>query len=203
MKTGSTDGPNVIRNIDITLGGTESVDNDFGEAKLATISGHVYHDEDNDGNRDAGEDPISGVMIRIIPVDTVTPQQEVIVYTDANGYTTRRLLLAGTGHSNRADQLLLRDHLLSVDMLRKLDQALKLRAHYSDSARDPVSRLWSSDGSIEHFHQYYLSRVSVEYDDYSGVLVVEAQAYDPRTARAITAALAPSSVSRSSSSMRR
>lgn len=96
VKTGSTDGPNVIRNIDITLGGTESVDNDFGEARLATISGHVYHDKDNDGNRDAGEDPISGVMIRIIPVDTVTPQQEVIVYTDANGYFEATGLAPGT-----------------------------------------------------------------------------------------------------------
>lgn len=135
---------------------------------------------------------VAAVYWLLIASDRYVSQAHVLIErTDLTGGQTMDFasLLAGTGHSNRADQLLLRDHLLSVDMLRKLDQALKLRAHYSDSARDPVSRLWSSDGSIEHFHQYYLSRVSVEYDDYSGVLVVEAQAYDPRTARAITAML--------------
>lgn len=96
VRTGATDGPNIIRAIDITMGGTESVDNDFGEAKLATISGHVYHDRDNDGVRDAGEEPIAGVMIRIIPVDTVTPQDSIVVYTDANGFFQATGLSPGT-----------------------------------------------------------------------------------------------------------
>jgi capsular polysaccharide transport system permease protein len=52
-----------------------------------------------------------------------------------------------------------------------------------------LSRLWSKDGPIENFHKYYLSRVSVEYDDNSGVLMIEAQAFDPRTAHAITTML--------------
>ncbi len=94
-------------------------------------------------------------------------------------------LLGGAAGGNRSDQLLLRDHLLSVDMLRKLDAALDLRAHYSDSQRDPLSRLWFKDASIEWFHRHYLSRVSIELDEYAGVLVVKAQAYDAVTAQAI------------------
>lgn len=98
-------------------------------------------------------------------------------------------LLGAVGGGDHADQLLLRDHLLSVDMLRKLDGELHLRAHYSDPSRDPLSRLWPADAGIEAFHDHYLGRVSVEYDDYAGVLVIKAQGYDPRTAQAITAAL--------------
>jgi len=98
-------------------------------------------------------------------------------------------LLAGAGNGSRADQLLLRDHLLSIDMLRKLDQALGLRAHYSDSGRDPLSRMWFEDASIEWFHRHYLQRVQVEFDDYAGVLVIKAQAYDPNMAQRITTLL--------------
>jgi capsular polysaccharide transport system permease protein len=94
-------------------------------------------------------------------------------------------LLAGTG-GNRRDELLLRDYLLSLDMLRKLDARLGLRAHYSDRARDPLTRMWAKDVADEWFHQYYLSRVSVELDEYSGVLVIKAQGFNAKTAQAIT-----------------
>lgn len=97
-------------------------------------------------------------------------------------------LLGGAG-GNRADQLLLRDYLLSVDMLKKLDAALNLRAHYSDSKRDPLSRMWFKDTPIEKFHRYYLSRVSVEFDDYAGVLMLKVEGYDAQTAHAIAALL--------------
>lgn len=95
-------------------------------------------------------------------------------------------LLTGVSGGSRGDQLLLRDHLLSVDMLKKLDDKLGLRAHYSDGARDPFSRMWSASNSLELFHRHYLSRVSIEFDDYAGVLVIRAQAYDPEKARAVT-----------------
>lgn len=98
-------------------------------------------------------------------------------------------LLAGVGSGNRADQLLLRDHLMSVDMLKKLDESLNLRAHYADRSRDPLSRMWFQAASIEWFYSHYLSRVSIEIDDYAGVLVIAAQGYDPKTAHAITSLL--------------
>lgn len=94
------------------------------------------------------------------------------------------MLIAGAAGANRADQLLLREYLLSVDMLKKLDAELNLRAHYSDERYDLLSRMWLQD--MEWFHRHYLSRVSIEYDDYAGVLRVNAQAYDPETAQAVS-----------------
>lgn len=94
-------------------------------------------------------------------------------------------LLGNAASSSRSDQMLMRDYLLSVDMLKKLDAALKLREHYSDSRRDLVSRMWFKEPSIEWFHRHFLTRVSVEFDDYSGVLVVKTQGYDKKTAQAI------------------
>jgi capsular polysaccharide transport system permease protein len=98
-------------------------------------------------------------------------------------------LLSGSGSANRADQLLLRDHLLSVDMLAKLDATLGLRNHYSDSRRDILSRMWDEKISMEWFHRHYLSRVSIEFDDYAGLLIIRAQGYDPKTAHAVASAL--------------
>jgi capsular polysaccharide transport system permease protein len=90
------------------------------------------------------------------------------------------------GGDSHQDQMLLRAHLLSVDMLRKLDKELGLREHYSASSHDLLSRMWAVDEPIEWFHKYLLSRVSVEYDDYSGVLLVNSQAFTPEMAQAIT-----------------
>lgn len=97
------------------------------------------------------------------------------------------MLFAGIAGVNRNDQLLLREYLLSVDMLKKLDAELNLKAHYGDTGRDWISRMWLTD--MEWFHRHYLSRVAVEYDDYAGVLRIRAQAYDSTTARAIADAL--------------
>lgn len=94
------------------------------------------------------------------------------------------VLIAGAAGANRADQLLLREYLLSVDMLKKLDAELHLRAHYSNENSDLLSRMWLQD--MEWFHRHYLSRVTIEYDDYAGVLHIESQAYDPETAQGIS-----------------
>jgi len=95
------------------------------------------------------------------------------------------LLGGGGGGGNRAEQLLLRSYLLSSDMMKKLDAKLHLRSHFGDQRHDPLSRM-STSASQEEFHRYYLSRISVEFDDYSGVLVIKVQAFDPKTAQAIT-----------------
>ena len=97
--------------------------------------------------------------------------------------------IGAVSSSSHVDQLLLRDYLLSVDMLKKLDAKLDLRAHFSDPRRDPISRMWLEDISLEWFHRHYLSRISVDFDDVAGTLVIRAQAYDPDTARAIVAML--------------
>jgi capsular polysaccharide transport system permease protein len=91
----------------------------------------------------------------------------------------------GGGGLNRPDQLLLREHLLSVDMMNKMDAAYDLRTHYNDTRRDIASRMWFQDASVEGFHRHYLSRVHVDFDDYAGVLRIRAEAYDPKMARNI------------------
>lgn len=98
-------------------------------------------------------------------------------------------ILGGGDSGRRAEQLLLRDYLLSVDVLKKLDLKLGLRSHYSSDQHDLISRMWSKDVSMERFFHYYQSRVSIEYDDYAGVLVIKTQGFDPKMAHDINVEL--------------
>jgi capsular polysaccharide transport system permease protein len=95
-------------------------------------------------------------------------------------------LIGGVSGANRADQLMMRDYLLSVGLLQKLDKELDLRSHFSHWRRDPFSKFLFADAPIEWLHRYYLSRVSVELNDYDGVLVVNVQAYTPEMSKAIS-----------------
>ncbi|MGO3713122.1 chain-length determining protein [Alcaligenes aquatilis] len=118
----------------------------------------------------------------------VSEANVIIRKTDSVGAPSFDLgmLVSGVATVDRANQLLLRDYLLSVDMLKKLDQSLDLRTHYSSSDHDLVSRMWFQDASLEWFHRHYLRRVEVEFDDFSGVLRIKVQAYSPEMAQAIT-----------------
>jgi capsular polysaccharide transport system permease protein len=98
-------------------------------------------------------------------------------------------LLGKSGLGNAIDQLLLRDYLLSIDMLKKLDAKLNLRAHYSDPRHDFLSRMSSPEVELEEFYDYFLERTSIEMDDYAGILVIKTQAFEPSMAHAITASL--------------
>ncbi|WP_416137646.1 chain-length determining protein [Halomonas sp. HK25] len=81
-----------------------------------------------------------------------------------------------TGAAGDKDLLLLREHLLSVDMLKRLQEELGFRRHYSEHG-DIFARLHDAAAPIEDLHQYYLRRVDVEMDEYAGVLNIEVQAY--------------------------
>ncbi|GAA3712578.1 capsule polysaccharide transporter [Oceanisphaera sediminis] len=85
-------------------------------------------------------------------------------------------LLKGAG--SHSDLLLLREHLLSTDMLNKVQARLPFREHYSQNG-DPLSRLWNAETPIEELHKYYKKRVSVTLDEYAGVLNIEVQAFTP------------------------
>jgi capsular polysaccharide transport system permease protein len=89
-----------------------------------------------------------------------------------------------SGSPQNKDILLLKDYLLSADMLRVLDARLDLRTHYTDSY-DVLSRMLYRNIQFEWFLGHYQGRTEAEFDEYSGLLLVRAQAYTPEMAHAI------------------
>lgn len=96
--------------------------------------------------------------------------------------------IMGGGGGNTQDLLLLREHLLSVDMLRRIDEELNFRDHYTEHG-DIFARLHNHDAPIEDLHKYYLRRVTVELDEYAGVLNVQVEGYTPEFAHQMTTLL--------------
>lgn len=74
----------------VFLDGVDLPNNDFGELKTTQLSGHVWHDANNDGVRDSSEDLIPDVLITLETADG--PLQTT---TDANGYYEFLNLLPG------------------------------------------------------------------------------------------------------------
>lgn len=98
-------------------------------------------------------------------------------------------LLGNGANTNRPDQLLLREYLLSKVVLKKLDDQFDLRQHYANPNQDFASRLWNEKASLEKLHLYFLRRVSIELDEYSSVLKINVEAYDADYALKINQAL--------------
>lgn len=149
----------------------------------------------------ARRNPLMAVVIAVIVVSAIywlliaTPryvsESHVIVQqTDLSAGVPSDLAsaLMDAGAGDAGDQLLLRDYLLSKGMMQQLNADLDLRAHWSQGWVDPITRLWFGH-TDEDLHEYYLDRISVEYDEYDGVIVITAEAFDPETAQAITSAM--------------
>ncbi|MGM0855811.1 MAG: chain-length determining protein [Pseudomonadota bacterium] len=94
-------------------------------------------------------------------------------------------IMGSGGGGNTQDLLLLREHLLSVDMLRLLDEQLDIRQHYTEHG-DFFAKLRDPNAPIEDLHQYYLRRVEVELDEYAGVLNINVEGYTPEFAHDMT-----------------
>ena len=95
--------PNIIANIEVPLGGTAATEYNFCEVRPASLSGNVYHDVDDDGVRDPGEEGIANVLIQVTRVgakdgvasDPFANTDPIFVRTDANGFYEVDLLPPG------------------------------------------------------------------------------------------------------------
>lgn len=90
----------------------------------------------------------------------------------------------GTTAASREDQYMLQSHILSIDMLRQLNEKLELRNAYSSPDLDFVFRM-DRDASQEEFLDYYRRRIEVAVDDVSGLLTIRTQGFTPEIARAV------------------
>ncbi|NDY90901.1 Wzz/FepE/Etk N-terminal domain-containing protein [Ideonella livida] len=97
-------------------------------------------------------------------------------------------LIGGSASAAFGDMLSLNAYIHSSQMLQRLEERLQLRQHYESPAVDFVYRL-PKDAPAEKFLAYFVSRVDVHFDDLTGVLVVEAQAFDREMSRKLNQAI--------------
>jgi serine-aspartate repeat-containing protein C/D/E len=75
----------ILIDIEIPLGDTHGTNLDFAEAQPVEISGFVYHDRNNNGIKESGEEGIGGVDIQIVSITTIGAPISRTVRTAADG----------------------------------------------------------------------------------------------------------------------
>lgn len=92
---------------------------------------------------------------------------------NTNGLTA----LLGVPNTSTEDSHILKEYLVSRDMVEKLDKALNLRKEFT-VAKDPVFAL-KKDATIEELVEYFNQAVKVELDEKTMMLHVSSEAFSP------------------------
>lgn len=96
---------------------------------------------------------------------------------------TLGLLMPGIS-GNSQDAYLVVNYIQSLDMALYLDQELDLAAYYKSDRYDYFSRL-EVDASQEDYLEYYREHIGVSFDEITGIVSIEAQAFEPEFARSL------------------
>lgn len=97
-------------------------------------------------------------------------------------------LLGGASDSTAGDSEMLFEYLQSQPLVQVIDRKVDLEKIYNRPGADPVFRL-GHDVPIEDLVWYWNQAVTVSYDSSSGIIYVEARAFDPDDARTIAQAV--------------
>ena len=98
------------------------------------------------------------------------------------------LLLGASNPSSAEDSLYLKEYINSPDMLMALDKRLNFHQAFSQSGWDLFFHL-PADATTEEFLDYYRSRISIAYDEKSGLLNIQTQGFTPEFAQAFNHAV--------------
>ncbi|GEM_PF-4153129 len=98
-------------------------------------------------------------------------------HQDASGMMLGDAALLGASGANQQDLHLIREYILSPNLLETLDQELGLRATYSSSSVLPPQRL-DSDASFHAFLEHYRSLLKITIDTTSSIMTLEIEGYD-------------------------
>ncbi|MDR1554518.1 MAG: capsule biosynthesis protein, partial [Campylobacteraceae bacterium] len=85
--------------------------------------------------------------------------------------------IVGINTNSKEDTLYLREYIHSLDMLKLLEQKIDIRHMYSKEKLDLIYRFYNFLPQ-ENFLEYYQNRVAIAYDDMSGLLKINVEAFE-------------------------
>ncbi len=114
-----------------------------------------------------------------------TKSEFLILEADATGGSALGGLLSGTQFATNQDAIAVQSYLMSRDAMKRLDQDMGYKAHYTQDHIDPIKRL-PPDASDEAAYKIYKRNVKIGYDPTEGVVRMEVIAADPQTSAAFS-----------------
>jgi len=126
---------------------------------------------------------IASIYYGFFAVDRYVSDSQVVVRqagsnTGAQQVPGLSMLIGGVNPASREETLYLRQFIDSPDMLAILQKQLNWSAHYSAQWRDPLYWI-GEEVPMEELLKYYRRLVKVRYDELTGLLTVEVQAFSP------------------------
>ncbi|VDH08801.1 ABC transporter permease [Bordetella trematum] len=94
------------------------------------------------------------------------------------------VMMNGLNPASREETLYLREYLTSQDMLDILQKKLNWVAHYEGRWRDPLYFLWPGS-SQEDILDYYRRMVTAHFDEQTGLLSIDVQAFSAEFAQEV------------------
>ncbi len=115
-------------------------------------------------------------------VDRFVSSSQVVVRQDGNNQAAQvpglATLLTGTNPASREETLYLREYITSMDMMLLLEDRVHWIEQYA-AQRSDVFFWLNKDAEREDLLSYYQRMVSAHYDETTGLLRVEVQAFTP------------------------
>jgi capsular polysaccharide transport system permease protein len=118
-------------------------------------------------------------------VDRFVSSAQVVVRQEGNNPGAQLpglgILLSGSNSASRQETLYLREYIVSMEMMQALEERLHWIEQYTQQRNDPFFWL-IADTPREDLLNYYQRMVSAHYDETTGLLKVEVQAFSPELA---------------------
>ncbi|MFK5667245.1 ABC transporter permease [Pseudomonas shirazica] len=125
---------------------------------------------------------LAGVYYGIFAVDRFVSSAQVVVRQDGNNQGAQMpglaTLLTGTNPASREETLYLREYITSMDMMLLLEDKVQWIEQFA-AQRSDVFFWLDKDAPREDLLKYYQRMVSAHYDETTGLLRVEVQAFTP------------------------
>ncbi|WP_095165271.1 ABC transporter permease [Pseudomonas sp. Irchel 3H3] len=125
---------------------------------------------------------MAAIYYGIFAIDRYVSSAQVVVRQDGGNQGAAvpglATLLTGTNPASREETLYLREYIVSMDMMLLLEERLQWVELYSNQRSDVF--FWLNSGAErETLLKYYQRMVSAHYDETTGLLRVEVQAFTP------------------------
>ncbi|WPJ99480.1 ABC transporter permease [Pseudomonas putida] len=125
---------------------------------------------------------LAAVYYSVFAVDRYVSTAQVVVRQDGNNQGAQvpglATLLTGTNPASREETLYLREYITSMDMMLLLEQKVQWIEAYA-AQRSDIFFWLDNDAPREDLLKYYQRLVSAHYDETTGLLRVEVQAFTP------------------------
>lgn len=103
--------------------------------------------------------------------------------TDSTASSSSLIPLVGLTSSSKEDLMYLKEYIISYDMLKILQEKLNIKAIYS--GKIDYELLFKDLDIKEDFLKYYQSKIKIVYDDLTGLMSINIQAFSPEDAKKI------------------